>query len=634
MPAEVSGDGSGRPTDWWVLGLTGDPVPQNCDALGLAGDDYRTFADTILEARRGAVALLADPAVVGWLGKSGEAFRSASAPFPGMLDTAAAAYREVGDAYTAAATAIGAAQKQVDGLASSALGEFENLKSISGLPDDKARMAATTTNRLTLDGIVNSFAGPSMTPSIYSNVVDSWMAIQRQRSSLDASLRDYATAKTRWTSTLQDATDRAHRITKLFTNTGQSSMNFGERFTAFGGSVADLVLKPDAGGADLLGAEIPPPGTDASSVAGWWSRIDPAKRQWLQQNQPALLGNLDGLPFDVRDKANRAQLDAEKARITAELAQIAAGHLPTGMDAFQIANEVERDHNLLKGIEAIQQREALFAGKNPPTPFYVVGFDTQGSGHAVFCVGDPTKAKNLAITVPGTGTDLSWSDTYIDIADKTRVEADSIGGPTDDTASIYWQGYTAPPSILPDAAYQNWADTGQAQLARFVAGLSTATNPNAHLTVVGHSYGSTVVGLAAARSGMHPNDIVFLASPGVGVDNASELGLDPKHVWAGHIEGDPINYSPPLDPFRWSPFDPHERYGTDPTDPSFGGEQIWCQNNPLDPANHMAYWDDGSSSLHNIGAIISGHTEQLYGPTETLAPGPFPAKPLDPRSLD
>lgn len=103
-------------------------------------------------------------------------------------------------------------------------------------------------------------------------------------------------------------------------------------------------------------------------------------------------------------------------------------------------------------------------------------------------------------------------------------------------------------------------------------------------------------------------------------------------MWAGHIEGDPINYSPPLNPGRWLPWDPHERYGTDPTDTSFGGRAFWCQNNSLNPDNHMRYWDDDSASLHNIGAIISGHPDQVWsGPKQIMAPGPYPAKPFDPR---
>ncbi len=39
--------------------------------------------------------------------------------------------------------------------------------------------------------------------------------------------------------------------------------------------------------------------------------------------------------------------------------------------------------------------------------------------------------------------------------------------------------------------------------------------------VLGHSYGSLVVGEAAARDGVHPGDVIFVGSPGVGVNHAS-----------------------------------------------------------------------------------------------------------------
>ncbi|MFD8492808.1 alpha/beta hydrolase [Amycolatopsis sp. NPDC059657] len=46
-----------------------------------------------------------------------------------------------------------------------------------------------------------------------------------------------------------------------------------------------------------------------------------------------------------------------------------------------------------------------------------------------------------------------------------------------------------------------------------------------HNTTVGHSYGTTVIGHAARDEHLAVDDIVFVASPGVGVNHASELGL-------------------------------------------------------------------------------------------------------------
>ena len=77
--------------------------------------------------------------------------------------------------------------------------------------------------------------------------------------------------------------------------------------------------------------------------------------------------------------------------------------------------------------------------------------------------------------------------------------------------------------------------------------------PPAHQTVVGHSYGSLVVGTAAARPRPRPpTDVVFVGTPGVGVGPADELHVPPGQVWASTSRTDVIQYAPvaPDEPAR------------------------------------------------------------------------------------
>ena len=87
------------------------------------------------------------------------------------------------------------------------------------------------------------------------------------------------------------------------------------------------------------------------------------------------------------------------------------------------------------------------------------------------------------------------------------------------------------------------ADAGAPKLTAFLNGLhatSTAAGP-VHYTALGHSYGSLVVGTAASQPGGIPvDDIVFVGSPGVSVDHASDLNILPGHVWAGAASNDPV----------------------------------------------------------------------------------------------
>src|SRR4051794_28887425 len=49
-----------------------------------------------------------------------------------------------------------------------------------------------------------------------------------------------------------------------------------------------------------------PPAT--GDVASWWSGLSSKDRDVLVRDAPELIGNLDGVPYDVRDSANRERL--------------------------------------------------------------------------------------------------------------------------------------------------------------------------------------------------------------------------------------------------------------------------------------------------------------------------------------
>jgi hypothetical protein len=70
----------GRPSDWFVLDLEGDPTPGDPVVVsGLAGV-WSGFADEVEAAERGLRSLAGDGAVLRWLGAAG-----AVEAFPGDL---------------------------------------------------------------------------------------------------------------------------------------------------------------------------------------------------------------------------------------------------------------------------------------------------------------------------------------------------------------------------------------------------------------------------------------------------------------------------------------------------------------------------------------------------------------------
>ena len=88
------------------------------------------------------------------------------------------------------------------------------------------------------------------------------------------------------------------------------------------------------------------------------------------------------------------------------------------------------------------------------------------------------------------------------------------------------------------------ARDGGRLLAADVNGLwVTHQDPEQHVTVLGHSYGSTTVADAFAGYGMHANDAVLLGCPGTDLaSSAADFNLDGGNVYVGSASSDPVSW--------------------------------------------------------------------------------------------
>jgi pimeloyl-ACP methyl ester carboxylesterase len=122
-----------------------------------------------------------------------------------------------------------------------------------------------------------------------------------------------------------------------------------------------------------------------------------------------------------------------------------------------------------------------------------------------------------------------------------------------------------------------FAQRAALRLDSFQAGLrATHHGPPAHNTVLGHSYGSTVVGYAATGHPLAADGVIFVGSPGVGVEYAADLSVPPAHVWSSHARNDPIQFglepgSVLGQPVTLHPKAPDLIHGHNPSAPDFGG---------------------------------------------------------------
>ncbi|SFP20048.1 alpha/beta hydrolase [Amycolatopsis rubida] len=360
----------------------------------------------------------------------------------------------------------------------------------------------------------------------------------------------------------------------------------------------------------------PPPNATPSQNAAWWATLSAAGRNILIRDRPGAIGAMNGLPAVDRDRANRISLDRDYQDLQHQRDDIR--HRLDGMkrsDPQQQEEYISLDRQLdalnskITGMDQIKNRlDHALPGQ--PTA-YLLGINSANSGQAIVAIGDPDSAANVATYVPGTTAGLNHGmATDIYRSDAMLAAANKAGSPS--TSVITWVGYDAPQSIVPDAASTGFANNAEHPLRDFQGGLGAAHHGPMNSTVIGHSYGTTVVGQTARDLGLPANNVVMVASPGVGVDHANQLHLDGipqdqvgQHVYSTKSVTDPI---PALTNFDGPDIglDNVDPLGPDPTTDWFGGQTFNSDaGNPL--TSHSDYWQDRSSSLRSMGNIIAGN---------------------------
>ncbi|MET9383162.1 alpha/beta hydrolase [Streptomyces sp. NPDC002928] len=325
------------------------------------------------------------------------------------------------------------------------------------------------------------------------------------------------------------------------------------------------------------------PEDDPKAAAEWWKALSPEERQTYTTLYPKEIGATDGLPTDVRDDANRTA-------VAQELNALEEGNYDEEFPGESDETVNHRLNNLRVLNDQLEARDNAPKGKE----LYLLGYDSKDDGRAIVAMGNPDTADHTGILVPGTNTNMDAVPGQIERIGKLQGAAEDRSD-GESVAMITWLGYDAPEASTTD--FNSVGGTGRAEdaapdLRQFVAGTHASHDGSpSHTTVLGHSYGSTVVGAAASGgSGLGADDVVVVGSPGMTVANAQDLQMDPEHVWIGGAADDPIinNFS-------------DYTLGPDPMLGSFGGN-----NFEVDTHGHSGYWDKGSDSLDNQGAVIAG----------------------------
>ncbi|MEE6311768.1 alpha/beta hydrolase [Plantactinospora veratri] len=230
-----------------------------------------------------------------------------------------------------------------------------------------------------------------------------------------------------------------------------------------------------------------------------------------------------------------------------------------------------------------------------------LAFDPRGDGLAVEVSGDLGTADRIAVLVPGVDSTLRDFDRGLG---GVRRRAPAVGAralydearalrPGARVAVLAWLGYDPPNGLGRAAARAEHAQAGADALVELTRTLARH-RPGAAVTLIGHSYGALVVGLAASRVPPQVTDLVTLAGIGTGVDRAAELGTDAR-VWAAEAPDDWIRRLPPVRLLGFG-------HGVRPAAPEFGARPL-----PVDGVRgHDGYLVPGSRTLHATALVTLG----------------------------
>jgi len=365
---------------------------------------------------------------------------------------------------------------------------------------------------------------------------------------------------------------------------------------------------------------VPPP-TRGSPVdkATWWRLLSPTQQQQVIRQHPDWIGNSDGLPFAARDLANRAliipareRLLGEQRRLEGAVADSWFGGAFTNDDAA--LGQVRDKLTALATISTILGR---------PGERQLLLVDLSGErAQAAVARGNVDTADNVAVFVPGMSANVTdaltvYDGTMGELQQRSELESSRVeGGRADGTltataAVVTWVGYQAPQlgwDLLGDnsVADDHAARSGAAQLVPFLQGIDAARDHRAHLTLLGHSYGSTVAGLALQEhTGV--NDAVFFGSPGLGTSSTQNLLLDGGSTYyieaRRDVVGD-LGYFG-VDPSHLAGIEHASAREATIVDPVTGHTRQLKE-----VIGHSSYLDDDSTSQYNLSVVVAGVPEQ------------------------
>lgn len=373
--------------------------------------------------------------------------------------------------------------------------------------------------------------------------------------------------------------------------------------------------------------------------ARYWSQQSEAQKRHLCDKYPDLIGNADGVEGWARDRANRNRLPGLKQEAKDNVSKYTELMKNPWIDndtRMLYLSELDKAQKALRAYEAVEEQlgkgisleDYQHGAKGDPVSLLTLQNDG-GRVKAAMGQGDVDHAKNVATFVPGIGTTVEGSmGEYMRQTKNLRSAAMAQGNlSASDVATVAWLGYDAPgeadwkqPQNLPGIISPFLAKAGSDRLAGFMNGMQASRDygaGDAHMTLVGHSYGSSTSGMAATKVKYGViDDLVLFGSPGMGTYDAKNYHVDQNHLWVSGVpKGDSVQG---MGAFRGgivgslgkNPMDSDSGF-THLSDDATGSPKYKNDAPASVPSNgnfknHNIYLEDGTETLQDIGRVVAG----------------------------
>ncbi|WP_200330051.1 alpha/beta hydrolase [Leucobacter sp. L43] len=281
---------------------------------------------------------------------------------------------------------------------------------------------------------------------------------------------------------------------------------------------------------------------DPETVAATWAALEPVERERLIDEVPWVVGNLPGLPYGVRDAANRKMVEFYQQH-------------PQAMTPEQL--------QLLADIRDILKREEREMAGAPDgvavPPIQVVSLDMTGEvPRAAVGYGDLDTASHTTWQVAGMNSDAHLALEGWDEASRNLNSAqDQVSGLSGSNAAVAWLGYDTPNSPETGDLGVLAVDAARAGAPRFAAELEGAQAARSlgesgipAVNVLAHSYGTTLATFALTLiSEDHPVDsLTMLGSAGLDTEKVptyealrvKEIRAGQQAIFTTHASGDQL----------------------------------------------------------------------------------------------